>query len=482
MVAAELGVALVEGDGEQVAVLGGGCERPVEDGLDLEGGAHAAQREVAEPQLIVGQPCVAASVFEGAVELSARLVRSVGAPVAATMSAASRRRGMSASRDVRWRRAVAASAERWSRSIRIPWAWAITSRAWRASCKRLDAFGGGDVAAAVGEDARRVPGDQASQLLLVRAEAGVARAVEVEGADGCRSDGERRRQDAGDPRVDGVGNEVGPAGLFGGGLDVGALAVRGGEHAGPLPGRVLIAVQADSGVVARRHRDQPAPPARGHAGAVGAGDRGRRQRDDQSERGVDGALLGTGGRGPHLGEGTHHRPARPVGVRLGPVDGDARIGPLDVDELVHPGDGEHPAGEVRRRSDGQPARGRPQTSGEASDEVDAAHAHEIDLGEVQDHPPVAAVEHGVQVRAEVWDGGEVDLATRTDQDLVPAEADHDIQRGRGGDHARHRRAYQPTVRARRATGARRSCRASTARNAPQCVAFHWPCRVVDTRR
>jgi hypothetical protein len=183
VVAAELGVALVEGDGEQVAVLGGGCERPVEDGLDLEGGAHATQREVA------------------------------------------------------------------------------------------------------------------------------------------------------DPHLDGVGNAVGPAGL-GGGSDVGPVALRGGEHAPPLPGRVLTAVQADSRVLARRHRDRPAPPVRGHAGGVGAGHRGGRQRDDQS----------------------------------GPLDGDACIGPVDLDELVRAGQREHPA--------------------------------------------AAAVDHG-----------EVDLATRTDQDLVTAEAD-----------------------------------------------------------
>lgn len=70
MVAAQLGEALVEGDGDQVPIMRHGGEGAAEDRLDLEGGAHPSEREVPEPQLVVGQLRGTARVFERHIELT----------------------------------------------------------------------------------------------------------------------------------------------------------------------------------------------------------------------------------------------------------------------------------------------------------------------------------------------------------------------------------------------------------------------------
>jgi hypothetical protein len=64
MIAAELDESFVEGMGEDVVVVGGWLERPVEVGLDLEPGTHTAELEVAHPQLGVGEVSVEAGLVQ----------------------------------------------------------------------------------------------------------------------------------------------------------------------------------------------------------------------------------------------------------------------------------------------------------------------------------------------------------------------------------------------------------------------------------
>jgi hypothetical protein len=64
MVASELDEALVEGVSDHVVVVGTGSEGTEKKGFELKGGAHAAELEVSEPELLLGELSVPAEIVE----------------------------------------------------------------------------------------------------------------------------------------------------------------------------------------------------------------------------------------------------------------------------------------------------------------------------------------------------------------------------------------------------------------------------------
>jgi hypothetical protein len=64
MIPAELSEALIEGLGDDVVVMVSGSEDSVEEGLQIEPGAHTPQFEVAEPQFGMGEPSLLAIAIE----------------------------------------------------------------------------------------------------------------------------------------------------------------------------------------------------------------------------------------------------------------------------------------------------------------------------------------------------------------------------------------------------------------------------------
>jgi len=56
VIAAKLNEALIEGVSDEVMVVGAGGQYSIQVGLELEGGAHAAEFEVAQPKLAVREP------------------------------------------------------------------------------------------------------------------------------------------------------------------------------------------------------------------------------------------------------------------------------------------------------------------------------------------------------------------------------------------------------------------------------------------
>ena len=64
VVAAEFDESFVKGMGDEIVIVVGGLKRPVEVALNLNGEAHAAEFEVAHPQLGVGQASVQAGLVQ----------------------------------------------------------------------------------------------------------------------------------------------------------------------------------------------------------------------------------------------------------------------------------------------------------------------------------------------------------------------------------------------------------------------------------
>src|SRR5665213_361024 len=60
MVAAELDKTLVERVSDEILIMGAGFESRVEEGLNLKDGAHAPELEVAEEELTMREPRIAA--------------------------------------------------------------------------------------------------------------------------------------------------------------------------------------------------------------------------------------------------------------------------------------------------------------------------------------------------------------------------------------------------------------------------------------